>query len=99
MSILGGLAIAAGTSFMNNMFAQKNASDAYQREKQLMDKQHSMNVADTVNAHTYNVEGMRMAGLNPALGQGATPAVPETSKGSADMAQTIPFNSAFTFST
>ena len=94
MSILGGLAIAAGTSFMNNMFAQKNASDAYQREKQLMDKQHSMNVADTVNAHTYNVEGMRMAGLNPALGQGATPAVPETSKGSADMAQTIPFNSA-----
>lgn len=94
MSILGGLAVAAGTSFMNNMFAQKNASDAYQREKQLMDKQHSMNVADTINAHTYNVEGMRMAGLNPALGQGATPAVPETSKGSADMAQTIPFNAS-----
>ena len=94
MSILGGLAVAAGTSFMNNMFAQKNASDAYEREKKLMDKQHSMNVADTINAHTYNVEGMRMAGLNPALGQGATPAVPETSKGSADMAQTIPFNPA-----
>ena len=90
--ILGGLAISAGTAVMNNLLNQKNASDSYEREKKLMDKQHSMNVADTVNAHTYNVEGMRMAGLNPALGQGATPAVPATGLGSADMAQTSPMD-------
>lgn len=92
--LLGGLAISAGTSVFNNLLSQKNASDSYNREKKLMDKQHQMNVADTVNAHTYNVEGMRMAGLNPALGQGATPAVPATTKGSADMAQAFPMNPA-----
>ena len=92
MSILAGLAAGAAISGVNNMFAQHNATKSYEREQKLMEKQNSMNVANAKNAYINQVEGMRMAGLNPALGVSSSPATPIVSAGSVDMAQTIPFN-------
>lgn len=82
------------TTGINNLFAQKNAQDSYHREVQLMKMQNNMNNANAKNAHINDVEGMRLAGLNPALGQGGSPAAPTVGLGSADMAQTFPFNAS-----
>ena len=80
---------------VDQMLADKRSAKSYQREKSLMNKQNAMNRANMVAAPSMQVEGLRMAGFNPAMvaGAGSQPA-PTVSKGTADMAQTLPFDVA-----
>lgn len=80
---------------VDQMLADKRATKSYNREREMMQMQNSMNKANMVGAPSMQVEGLRMAGFNPAMvnGAGSSPA-PTVSKGSSDMAQTIPFDVA-----
>lgn len=80
---------------VDQMLADRRSKTSYLREKSLMNKQYEMNMAATKAAPSMQVEGLRMAGFNPAMvaGAGSSPA-PTVSKGTADMAQTIPFDAA-----
>lgn len=80
---------------VDQMLADKRSHTSYQREKSLMNKQYAMNMAAAKAAPSIQVEGLRMAGFNPAMvaGAGSQPA-PTVSKGTADMAQTLPFDVA-----
>lgn len=91
---LTALGFGVGVAGVNNLLAQHNAETSYKREKELMAKQNQYNVENAKNARMYDVEGMRLAGLNPALAQNGSPSVPSASVGSADMSQTIPFSPA-----
>lgn len=91
--VMFGMAAGAATSVANNFMSQYNSSTSYERERALMDKQNSMNMANMVGAPGAQVRGLRQAGFNPAMVAGAgTQAAPQVSKGSADMAHTEPFN-------
>lgn len=80
---------------VDQMLADRRATKSYNREREMMQMQNSMNKANMVGAPSMQVEGLRMAGFNPAMvaGAGSSPA-PTVSKGSADMAQTLPFDAA-----
>ena len=83
------------THGVDQMLADKRSYTSYQREKSLMNKQNQMNLANMKMAPTLQVEGLRMAGFNPAMMAGAgTQPAPTVSKGTADMAQTLPFDMA-----
>ena len=77
----------------NNMMSEWHSERDYDRERNMMAIQNRMNAANNVNAPMQQVQGMRMAGLNPALSQslGSAP-VQSVSKGSAGKAETIPMN-------
>ena len=77
---------------VENFMQEMHAQGAFEREKNLMIKQQKMNQANALNAYQNQVQGMRMAGLNPAGAMQHAPAVQSVSKGSADMAVTMPFN-------
>ena len=68
-SILAGLATGAVNNFMSEWHADK----AQDREKELMEKQNQMNKANALDAYRNTVQGMKMAGLNPALAQDSQP--------------------------
>lgn len=88
-----GLAGSMATTYMNNRMAQENASISYNRQKELMEIQNKMNMNNAMNMPGVQAFGLRQAGFNPAMVQGAgTQAAPTVSQGNADMAQTIPFN-------
>lgn len=88
-----GLAGSMATTYMNNRMAQENASISYNRQKDLMDMQNKMNMTNAQNMPGVQAFGLRQAGFNPAMVQGAgTQTVPTVSQGNADMSQTIPFN-------
>lgn len=90
---LGGLAASVGEGIVNNMLARDNAELSYNRQKQLMDKQNAMNNANIANAPMKQIEGLRMAGFNPAMVAGAGTSSPATvSQGNADMPTTVPFD-------
>lgn len=80
---------------VDQMLADRRSKTSYLREKSLMNKQYEMNMAAAKAAPSMQVEGLRMAGFNPAMvaGAGSSPA-PTVSKGTADMAQTMPFDIA-----
>lgn len=80
---------------VDQMLAGKRAAQSYQREKQLMNMQNQMNLSNAKSMPMIQAEGLRMAGFNPAMvaGAGTSPA-PTVSKGSVDMAQTLPFDVA-----
>lgn len=89
-----GLAGSLATTFLNNRMAQENASISYNRQKDLMAMQNSMNMTNAANMPGVQAFGLRKAGFNPAMVSGAgTQAAPTVSQGNADMPQTIPFNS------
>lgn len=92
-SIIGGLAVGAGTGIINNMMAQDNARRSIAAQRSMMREQNAMNNANIMNAPMLQTEGLRMAGFNPAMvnGAGSAPAA-TVSQGNADMAQTIPIN-------
>lgn len=91
--VMTGLAIGGVQAGVNNMFAQKNAEISYRRQNALMNKQNEMNMANMKSAPLQQVEGLRMAGFNPAMVAGAgSMSAPTVSQGNADMPQTIPFN-------
>lgn len=88
-----GLAGSLATTFLNNRMAQENANTSYNRQKELMSMQSNMNMTNAMNAPGVQAFGLRQAGFNPAMVQGAgTQAAPTVSQGNADMPQTIPFN-------
>lgn len=88
-----GLAGSMATTFINNRMAQENASISYNRQKELMDIQNKMNMNNAQNMPGVQAFGLRQAGFNPAMVQGAgTASAPTVSQGNADMPQTIPFN-------
>lgn len=78
---------------VDQMLADKRSRTSYQREKSLMNKQNAMNLSNAMTMPSIQADGLRMAGFNPAMmnGAGTSPA-PTVSKGSADMAQTLPFD-------
>lgn len=89
-----GLAGSLATTFLNNRMAQENASISYNRQKDLMAMQNSMNMTNASNMPGVQTFGLRKAGFNPAMVSGAgTQTAPTVSQGNADMPQTIPFNS------
>lgn len=92
-NVMAGIAFGGVQAGVNNMFAQQNAAISYRRQKDLMNKQNQMNMANMRSAPFQQVEGLRMAGFNPAMVNGAgTQVAPTVSQGNADMPQTIPFN-------
>ena len=89
-----GLAGSMATTFLNNRMAQENATISYNRQKDLMDIQNSYNMSNAASMPGVQAFGLKQAGFNPAMVQGAgTQAAPTVSQGNADMAQTFPFNS------
>ena len=88
-----GLAGSLGTTYLNNRMAQQNASISYNRQKELMDIQNNMNMTNATNMPGVQAFGLRQAGFNPAMVQGAgTQASPTVSQGNEDIPQAIPFN-------
>lgn len=88
-----GLAGSMATTYMNNRMAQENASISYNRQKELMEIQNKMNMNNAMNMPGVQAFGLRQAGFNPAMVQGAgTQAAPTVSQGNADMPQAVPFN-------
>lgn len=86
---MGAIAAGIAAAGVQQMLNDRAASQSYQREKKLMALQNQMNMANVVSTPTAQAEGLRMAGFNPALMNGAgTAAAPTVSKGSADMPQT-----------
>ena len=88
-----GLAGSLATTFLNNRMAQENANTSYNRQKELMSMQSNMNMTNAMNMPGVQAFGLKQAGFNPAMVNGAgTQAAPTVSQGNADMPQTIPFN-------
>lgn len=90
MSLFGGM-LAFGA---NNMMEQFNANADFKRQQMLMAYQNRMNNQNNLNAQIQQVEGMRMAGLNPALAQTTSAPSANVGLGSASKAATIPINPA-----
>lgn len=70
--MLGSLAGAAIVGGVNNMLSEYHANRAHKRQLELMDRQNAMNNANNVSAYIQQVQGMKMAGLNPASLDGNT---------------------------
>ena len=65
MSVLATL----GAYAVNNAMSEYHANKSDERSRLLMDKQNAMNQANALTAYSNQVQGLRMAGLNPALAQ------------------------------
>lgn len=92
-NVFAGFAAGLGTGVINNMMARDAANISYRRQLGMMEKQNAMNMANARSMPEVQVHGLRMAGFNPAMMNGAgTQVAPTVSQGNADMAQTIPFN-------
>ena len=87
-SILAGLASGGLSNLMSEWHADKQQT----REKELMDYQNQLNKANALDAYRTSVQGMKMAGLNPAIAQDAKPLAPEVSKGSVSQAENVEFD-------
>lgn len=88
-----GLAGSLATTFLNNRMSQENATISYNRQKDLMDIQNSYNMSNAAAMPGVQAFGLKQAGFNPAMVQGAgTQSAPTVSQGNSDMPQTIPFN-------
>ena len=84
----GGIALM--THGMDQVNAQRNADISYMRQKELMKRQNMMNLANVKSMPSLEVEGLRMAGFNPAMVAGAgSKSAPTVSQGNADMPQTL----------
>ena len=94
MELLESLAFGAGVSGVNQMLGQYNAAQAYERQKELMDKQYQYNQSLQKSSASNQVEGLRMAGLNPALAGSNPSSAQSVGLGSADMGQTFPVQAA-----
>ena len=94
MPILESLALGAGMAGVNQLLAQYNASQSYERQKHLMDKQAALNSALQKSSAINQVEGLRMAGLNPALAGSNPSSAQSVGLGSADMAQSFPIQAS-----
>lgn len=88
---LAGFAAGIGSGLVeagvSQAFSQYNARQDYNRQKKLMNKQFMLNQAAQKNAALNTVEGMRMAGLNPALAQGQVQTGSSQGLGASSMAK------------
>ena len=89
--MLASLAGAAAISGVNNMLSEVHANKAHQRQLELMEKQNAMNKANALSAYSTQVQGMRMAGLNPASldGSGNPNVAAAVSQGSAAQGENV----------
>lgn len=89
------IAGAVLANLASNAMADAKAETAYEREQQLMRQQNRMNQHNALMAYTNQVQGAKLAGLSPAMLNGATPqvAAPVT-KGSAPVAENVEFDPA-----
>ena len=95
-AVMGSLAASVGEGIVNNMFAKDNAKWSLYHQQQMMREQNAMNNANIANAPQKQVEGLRMAGFNPAMVNSVgTAAAANVSQGNVDMPQTIPFDFDF----
>lgn len=87
MAVVGG---TIASNLFSNFTADRKAANQYARESALMKKQFQMNRQNALETPRLQKEGLRLAGLNPALAQdlGATQVSP-VSKGSASMAENV----------
>lgn len=79
---------------VNQLLSQYNASQDFKRQKALMDKQFGMQNALQKSSAINQVEGLRMAGLNPALAGSNPSSAQSVSLGSSSQAQTFPISAA-----
>lgn len=96
MSEFGPLAaLSAGSTAINNVMSEYHADQQMSREKKLMSLQNQYNRSNALSAYQQQVQGMRIAGLNPAMLSGQTPqvAAPVT-KGSVSQAENVEFDPA-----
>lgn len=69
--MLGSLVAGATIAGVNNLLSEAHANKAHSRQLELMEKQNAMNKANALSAYSTQVQGLRMAGLNPASLEGA----------------------------
>lgn len=91
----GMIAGAVLANLASNAMADAKANTQFENEQQLMNKQNKMNQHNALMAYMNQVQGAKLAGLNPAMLNGATPqvAAPVT-KGNAQMAENVEFDPA-----
>lgn len=91
-------AMVAGAVLANlasNAMADMKAQTQFENEQQLMRQQNRMNQHNALMAYMNQVQGAKLAGLNPAMLNGATPQVAApVSKGNAQMAENVEFDPA-----
>lgn len=86
-------ALAAGAA--SNAMSELHADNQLNREKQLMNKQNALNRANALDAYSQQVQGLRMAGLSPAMMNGQAPTIaPAVTKGTVGMAENVEFDPA-----
>lgn len=90
--MIGSILANLGLGAVNNVMSEWHADQAFKRQKELMSMQNRMNNANAVNAYSQQVEGARMAGLNPAMLNGQQPAVQSVSQGSAPQGENVELN-------
>ena len=73
---LAGIGKEITENVVNYYQAEAHADNAQKRSEQLMNKQAGLNQALSRNAYANQVEGMRMAGLNPAMLNGQSVTAP-----------------------
>ena len=84
-------ALAAGAA--SNAMSELHADNQLNREKQLMNKQNALNRANALDAYSQQVQGLRMAGLSPAMMNGQAPTIaPAVTKGTVGMAENVEFD-------
>ena len=89
--------VAAGllANLASNAMADAKAYTQFENEQELMNKQNSLNQHNALMAYSNQVQGAKLAGLNPAMLNGATPQVAApVSKGNAAMAENVEFDPA-----
>ena len=91
----GMVAGAVLANLASNAMADAKAETQFENEQQLMNKQNAMNQHNALMAYMNQVQGAKLAGLNPAMLNGATPQVAApVSKGNAQMAENVEFDPA-----
>lgn len=88
-AVLAGLAATAASTGINYMLSEKHADNAMERQKKLLSLQNSYNQAAQVNALGNQVQGARLAGLNPAMFSGQMSAAQSVGLGSAPKAENV----------
>ena len=83
-------AFAAG-----NMASEWHSTNDMKREQTLMAMQNRMNNENAVNAYSQQVQGARLAGLNPAMMQGMSATPTTVTKGNSSKAETVAMDPTF----
>ena len=91
-NLLGGLAVNAVTTPINYNLAEMHANNAFNRQKELMNEQYKMNQSLQKTAMANQVEGARLAGLNPAMLNGQMSNAQSVGQNQAPKAENVEIN-------